>query len=180
MKWIWHCWNWGVTVFMQAHSQGRFFTPTSEKRSSKINSLFQQKGPDSVSTRMINFFIRKDPISHQNLHYYEHKKPTQLKVWLRTWHVLRHGMWASRVFFWCIFHNGWMDCRDAFHVVLWLHCCVTDKTWLSTKCTHWQRRRGKLQHPKLSRSRYSNRAVTLIQRSVKNQYSLLILQFIAQ
>jgi len=28
----------------------------------------------------------------------------------------------------CIFHNGWMDCRDAFHAVLCLYCCVTDKT----------------------------------------------------
>jgi len=26
-----------------------------------------------------------------------------------------------------IFHNGWMDCRDAFHVVVSLHCCVTDR-----------------------------------------------------
>jgi len=27
-----------------------------------------------------------------------------------------------------IFRNGWMDCRDVFHAVLCLYCCVTDKT----------------------------------------------------
>jgi len=27
-----------------------------------------------------------------------------------------------------IFRNGWMDCRDAFHAVLCLYCCITDKT----------------------------------------------------
>jgi len=27
-----------------------------------------------------------------------------------------------------IFCNGWMDCRDAFHAVLCLYCCVMDKT----------------------------------------------------
>jgi len=27
-----------------------------------------------------------------------------------------------------IFCNGWTDCRDAFHAVLCLYCCVTDKT----------------------------------------------------
>ena len=32
-----------------------------------------------------------------------------------------------------IFCNGWMDCRDAFHSVLCLYCCVTDRTWLSKK-----------------------------------------------
>ena len=37
-----------------------------------------------------------------------------------------------------------------------------------------------LEYPQLSRLRYSNRAVTLIQQSVKNSYSLLILQLIAQ
>ena len=26
-----------------------------------------------------------------------------------------------------IFRNGWMDCRDAFHAVLCLYCCVADK-----------------------------------------------------
>ena len=26
-----------------------------------------------------------------------------------------------------IFHNGWMECRDAFHAVLCFYCCVTDK-----------------------------------------------------
>ena len=34
-----------------------------------------------------------------------------------------------------IFHKGWMDFRDAFHAVLCLHCCVTDKTYLSMKRT---------------------------------------------
>ena len=27
-----------------------------------------------------------------------------------------------------IFRNSWMDCRDAFHAVLCLYCCVTDRT----------------------------------------------------
>ena len=27
-----------------------------------------------------------------------------------------------------IFRNGWMDCRDSFHAVLCLYCCVTDRT----------------------------------------------------
>ena len=27
-----------------------------------------------------------------------------------------------------IFCNGWMDCRDAFHAILCLYCCVTDRT----------------------------------------------------
>ena len=35
----------------------------------------------------------------------------------------------------CIFRNGWMDCRDAFHAVLCLYCCITDKILLSTKRT---------------------------------------------
>ena len=34
-----------------------------------------------------------------------------------------------------IFRNGSMDCRDTFYAVLCLYCCVTDRTWLSTKCT---------------------------------------------
>ena len=49
-----------------------------------------------------------------------------------------------------IFRNGWMDCTDAFHAVLCLYCCVTE---LSTKRTA----------PQFFRSRYSNRAVTIIQ-----------------
>jgi len=28
-----------------------------------------------------------------------------------------------------IFHNGWMDCRDVFHAVLCLYCCVRG-TWV--------------------------------------------------
>ena len=36
---------------------------------------------------------------------------------------------------------------------------------------------GVLEHPQLSRSRYFNRAVTLIQQSVQNSYSLLIAQY---
>ena len=37
-----------------------------------------------------------------------------------------YGACVSRV---CspYFHNGWMDCRDAFHAVLCLYYCVTDK-----------------------------------------------------
>ena len=35
----------------------------------------------------------------------------------------------------CIFRNGWMDCRDTFHAVLCLYCCVTNATKLSTKQT---------------------------------------------
>jgi len=27
-----------------------------------------------------------------------------------------------------IFGNAWMDCRGAFHTVLCLYCCVTDRT----------------------------------------------------
>jgi len=34
-----------------------------------------------------------------------------------------------------IFCNGWMDYRDTFYAFLCLYCCVTDKTWLSTKRT---------------------------------------------
>jgi len=36
---------------------------------------------------------------------------------------------------------------------------------------------GMLEHPQLSRLRYSNRAVTLIQQSAQNSYSLLISQY---
>jgi len=32
-----------------------------------------------------------------------------------------------------IFCNGWMDCRDAFHAVLCLYYCVTDRTYE----VHW-------------------------------------------
>jgi len=32
-----------------------------------------------------------------------------------------------------IFLNGWMNCRDAFDVVLCLYCLVMDRTWLCTK-----------------------------------------------
>ena len=49
-----------------------------------------------------------------------------------------------------ILRNGWMDCIDAFHAVLCLYWCVTDKT-----------------------SRYSNRTITLIQQSVKNCYNFM-------
>jgi len=35
----------------------------------------------------------------------------------------------------CIFRNGWMDCRNAFHAVVCLYCCVMDRTNLSMKCT---------------------------------------------
>ena len=28
-----------------------------------------------------------------------------------------------------IFRNGWVDCRDAFHAVVCLYCCVTDRTY---------------------------------------------------
>ena len=27
-----------------------------------------------------------------------------------------------------IFCNGWMDCRNTFHTVLCLYCCITDRT----------------------------------------------------
>jgi len=36
---------------------------------------------------------------------------------------------------------------------------------------------GVLEHPQLSRSRYSNRAVILIQQSAQTSYSLLIAQY---
>ena len=38
----------------------------------------------------------------------------------------------------CILHifcYGWMDCRDTFHAVLCLYCCVTNTTKLSMKHT---------------------------------------------
>ena len=34
-----------------------------------------------------------------------------------------------------IFRNGWMNCRDTFYAVLCLCCCITDRTWLTTKHT---------------------------------------------
>ena len=38
-------------------------------------------------------------------------------------------MWhAFHEYILCIFRNGWMDCRDAFHAADCLYCCVTDKT----------------------------------------------------
>ena len=55
----------------------------------------------------------------------------------RVWHCWNWGVMAfayrgmGRVFHEHIFHifrNGWMDCRDAFHAVLCLYCCVTDRT----------------------------------------------------
>ena len=36
---------------------------------------------------------------------------------------------------------------------------------------------GVLEHPQVSRLRYSNRAVTLTQQSVQNSYSLLVVQY---
>ena len=47
-----------------------------------------------------------------------------------------HGDWATHPLFWlitgaysddqtfCIFRNGWIDCRDVFHAVLYLYHCV--------------------------------------------------------
>ena len=34
-----------------------------------------------------------------------------------------------------IFHNGWMDCRDAIHAVLYLYYCVTSAKKPSMKQT---------------------------------------------
>ena len=64
MKWVWHCWNWGIMAFTY-WDMGRAF------------------------------------------YYY----------------ILR------------IFCNSWMNCRDVFHAVLCLYCCVTNATKLSTKHT---------------------------------------------
>jgi len=36
-----------------------------------------------------------------------------------------------------IFHNGWMDCRDAFHAVLCLYCCIMDKTYVAEYEVYW-------------------------------------------
>ena len=69
-----------------------------------------------------------------------------------------------------MFRNCLMNCRDAFHAVLCLYCCVTDKTQPSMKRTHRQRRRG-------NRSTLNFHPNTTVG---KNPYSLLILQFIAQ
>jgi len=38
-------------------------------------------------------------------------------------HILRYGAHVHELVF-CIFHNDWMDCRDAFHAVLCLYYCV--------------------------------------------------------
>ena len=46
-------------------------------------------------------------------------------------HVSGYGAHVSRR----IFRNSWMDCRDTFHAVLCLYCCVTNTTKLSTKHT---------------------------------------------
>ena len=35
----------------------------------------------------------------------------------------------------CIFCYGWMDCRDTFHAVLCLYCCVMNTTKLNMKHT---------------------------------------------
>ena len=32
-----------------------------------------------------------------------------------------------------IFCNDWMDCRDTFHALFCLYCCVTDKTLLCNR-----------------------------------------------
>ena len=50
-----------------------------------------------------------------------------LKLKRYGFHVLRYGAHVSQVNF-RIFHNGWMNCRDAFHAVLYLYCCVMDRT----------------------------------------------------
>jgi len=39
-----------------------------------------------------------------------------------------HMLHAFHKYIHCIFRNGWMDCRDAFHAALCLYCCITDKT----------------------------------------------------
>jgi len=48
------------------------------------------------------------------------------------WSIITFTYWdmghAFHEYILCIFRNGWIDCRDAFHAVLCLYCCVTDKT----------------------------------------------------
>ena len=51
---------------------------------------------------------------------------TLLKLWHYGFHVSRYGH-VFHKYILRIFRNGWMDCRDAFHAVLCLYCCVTDK-----------------------------------------------------
>ena len=36
-----------------------------------------------------------------------------------------------------IFHNGWMDCSDAFHAFLSLYCCVTDRAYVAEYKEYW-------------------------------------------
>jgi len=45
-----------------------------------------------------------------------------------------------------IFHNGWMDCRCAFHVVLCLYCCVTDRTYVAAHEAYWLMGFPKIKH----------------------------------
>jgi len=53
---------------------------------------------------------------------------TLLKLRRYGFHLSRYAARVSRVCILRTFHNGWIDCRDAFHAVLWLYCCITDKT----------------------------------------------------
>ena len=59
---------------------------------------------------------------------------TLLKLRHYGFHVSRYCMGCTfHECFLCIFHNGWMDSRDAFHAVLCLYCRILDRTKLSMK-----------------------------------------------
>ena len=51
---------------------------------------------------------------------------TLLKLRCYGFHVLRYGH-AFHEYILRIFRNGWIYCRDAFHAVICLYCCITDK-----------------------------------------------------
>jgi len=56
--------------------------------------------------------------------------------WLMGFPII--NLWGARftsICILCIFCYGWMDCRDTFHAVLCLYCCVMNKKKLSTKYT---------------------------------------------
>ena len=52
---------------------------------------------------------------------------TLLRLRRYDFHYSRYGPRISQVYS-LYFRNDWMDCRDAFHAVLCLNCCVMDKT----------------------------------------------------
>ena len=107
MKWVWHCWNWGIMAFTHRDVGCAF-----QKYILHIFRNGWMDCRDTIYAVLCLYCCATD------------------RTWLST---KRTGLWVLQKLIvmacvaWPIFRNGWMDCRDAFQTVLCLYCCVMDK-----------------------------------------------------